>query len=88
MDRAVKRLIDFVRDFHPTNEDIAVMISMDYCDWLKEYKDFEVKCKDGKRLKPNKVCDEKHGTLIMNKKHIVLRIFSTLNSPVERRAQA
>ena len=81
---AVRRLIDFMRDFQPAQEDEAVMISMDYYQLVSDTQAYEVQGKNGQG--PD--CEAKKKSLMLAKKHLALRIFSTLNNSLQNIAQA
>ncbi|MCB0530797.1 MAG: hypothetical protein H6574_10905 [Lewinellaceae bacterium] len=61
---AVRRLIDFMRDFQPFMEDEAVLISMDFTELEKETRQELVERQEAKR----------------NKRQIAHRILTTLNT--------
>ena len=75
MESAVKRLIDFVRDFHISMEDEAILLSMEFYELARE-----------ERMRM-----EQREDLKLTKRQIAFRVLATLNEAwkvCEKRAQA
>lgn len=51
MEKALKRLIDFIRDFCPDREDEVILLSMDYHELEKELRMELVAYQDGKVIR-------------------------------------
>lgn len=62
MEQALKRLIDFIRDFSPKMEDEAILLSMEYYDLEKEIR-MDIISYDNGKLTRRKLAVRMLGTL-------------------------